>query len=378
MQSITTGLLHAGHRVKVLCICTAKHPLDLAKIPKEYRDQTEVEGIFTDTSLNIVDAFTDLVTEDNYNVSRFFSPDMDIRLIRLLSQETFDIIQLESLFMTPYIPTIRRYSRAPIVLRSHNLEHVIQERIASGEKNVFKKPYRKFLAKQLKRYEHAVLDRVDGVAAISPADAQHFADHGREVPIVTIPFGIDPEDYDTEQPDGAPVFFHLGSMDWLPNEEGVRWLLESVWPRVIKKHPKAKLHLAGNKMPKDLLNADADGTTITGRVLDADKYMRQRHVMVVPLFSAGGMRVKIIEGMAMGKCIISTPIGAEGIAYTDDHDILIARNATEMVDHISTLITEPERALDIGKNARKLILEHYTNDRIVRDLIAFYRALRRT
>lgn len=76
----------------------------------------------------MVDAFTDLVTADNYNISRFFSPDMDIRSIQLLSQEEFDIIHLESLFVTPYIPTLRRYSNARIVLRSHNLEHAIQER----------------------------------------------------------------------------------------------------------------------------------------------------------------------------------------------------------------------------------------------------------
>ncbi|HNK42485.1 MAG TPA: hypothetical protein PL002_14960, partial [Flavobacteriales bacterium] len=130
MHGITMGLLNTGHSVKVLTICTPKHPLDTAAIPKDYREATGIEGIFTDTSINIVDAFTDLVTADNYNISRFFSPDMDIRLIRLLSEETFDVVLLESLFTTPYLPTIRRYSKARIVLRSHNLEHVIQERLA--------------------------------------------------------------------------------------------------------------------------------------------------------------------------------------------------------------------------------------------------------
>lgn len=377
MHGITRGLLDAGHTVKVLCICTTKHPLDTDAIPKDYRDRTGIEGIFTDTSLNVVDAFTDLVTADNYNISRFFSPDMDIRLIRLLSQEDFDIVLLESLFMTPYLPTVRRYSRGRIVLRSHNLEHVIQERIASGEKNVFKKPYRRFLAKQLKTYEIAVLDRVDGVAAITPADAEHFTGHGVKVPIVTIPFGVDPDDYPVSEPDGPPVFFHLGSMDWLPNEEGIRWLLTQVWPRVIKEHPKAKLHLAGNKMPKDLMKLDLPGVTISGRVIDADAYMAKRHVMIVPLFSAGGMRVKIIEGMAMGKCVISTHIGAEGIDHTDGENILLARNAGEMTAHISALIADPDRVRTIGRRARKLIGERYANDRIVRELIAFFRMLRK-
>ncbi len=377
MHGITMGLLGAGHEVKVLCICTPKHPLDLEAMPKAYRDATSVEGIFTDTSLNIVDAFTDLVTADNYNISRFFSPDMDIRLIRLLSAEQFDVVLLESLFVTPYLPTIRRYSHARIVLRSHNLEHVIQERMASSEKNVFKKPYRRFLAKQLKTYELAVLDRVDGVAAITPADAEHFAGHGSKTPITTIPFGVDADAYTVSEPSGGPIFFHLGSMDWLPNEEGIRWLLAHVWPKVIKAHPKAKLHLAGNKMPKDLLTLDMPGLHVNGRVPDADMYMSKRHVMVVPLFSAGGMRVKIIEGMAMGKCVISTPVGAEGISCTDGEDILLARTATEMTERIGWIIEEPERARTIGANARELVRKQYANDRIVRDLISFFGDLRK-
>lgn len=377
MHNLTRGLLAAGHEVKVLCLSTPKHPLTVDELPRDYRQSTRIEGVFVDTSLNVIDAFTDLITADNYNISRFFSPDMDIRLIRLLSEELFDVVQLESLFMTPYIATVRRYSRARIVLRSHNLEHVLQERIATGERNFLKKPYRRYLAKQLKDYELAVLDRVDGVAAISPSDAAKFEQHGTSTPITTIPFGVDVAEYADELPDGPPVFFHLGSMDWQPNEEGIRWLLSDVWPRVLKKHPRAKLHLAGNKMPADLLAARIEGVTINARVKDADRYMAQRHVMVVPLFSAGGMRVKIIEGMAMGRAVISTPIGAEGIAATDGHDILLARTAAEFAARIGELADDPARVRSLGRHARALIRSTYSDKRVVADLLTFYRTLLR-
>ena len=377
MLTLSKGLLGAGHSVKVLCISTPKQPLELQAVPAELMEQTRMEGVFVDTSLNIVDAFTDLITADNYNISRFFSPDMDIRLIRLLTEETFDIVQLESLFMTPYIPTLRRYSKARIVLRSHNLEHVIQQRIAIGERNFLKRPYRQFLAKQLERYEMEVLDRVDGVAAISPADAEHFLGHGSSTPIVPIPFGVDLKDYPVpeEKAVATPVFFHLGSMDWQPNEEGIRWLLNSVWPRVIKKRPQARLDLAGNKMPKDLIDLDIPGVMIQGRVRDAVAYMQKRQVMLVPLFSAGGMRVKIIEGMAMGRTIISTPIGAEGINYTDGKDVLLARTATEFVERILGLIDRPESVRAIGLAAHALVRDQYAEESIARDLIAFYQRL---
>ncbi|MBL7980705.1 MAG: glycosyltransferase [Flavobacteriales bacterium] len=377
MHNLTRGLLAAGHEVKVLCISTPKQPLIPAELPQEYVEQTGIEGVFVDTTVNIVDAFTDLVTADNYNISRFFSPDMDIRLIRLLSEEKFDVVQLESLFMTPYIPTLRRYTNARIVLRSHNLEHVIQERIATGEKNFLKRPYRRFLAKQLEEYEMAVLDRVDGVAAISPSDAEHFMAHGTRTPVVTIPFGVEPAEYNVapSRPTAHPGFFHLGSMDWLPNEEGIRWLLESVWPRVVRKRPKARLHLAGNKMPADLMAMELPGLTVKGRVKNAITFMASHQVMLVPLFSAGGMRVKIIEGMAMGKAIISTHIGAEGIDHTDGKNILLAKNATEFLEHILALHDAPEKAVELGEAARELVQSRYSDQRIVQDLIAFYKQL---
>lgn len=377
MHNLTKGLLDAGHEVKVLCISTPKQPLDLKQVPKEHAERTRMEGVFVDTSVNIVDAFTDLVTADNYNISRFFSADMDIRLIRLLTDEEFDIIHLESLFVTPYIPTLRRYSKARIVLRSHNLEHVIQERIATGERNILKRPYRRFLAKQLEAYEMEVLDRVDGVAAITPSDGAHFLQHGTTTPVMCIPFGVTPSEYpgDTERKAGGPDFFHLGSMDWLPNEEGVRWLLDSVWPKVIKKRPKARLHLAGNKMPQDLLERTVEGVSVKGWVKSSLSYMAAHQVMVVPLFSAGGMRVKIIEGMAMGKAIISTPIGAEGIDHTDGKNILLARTIPEFTEAMVSLLDDPERANSLGHEARKLVASSYSNERIVNDLVSFYKRL---
>ena len=379
MHNLTRGLVAAGHDVKVLCISTPKNTLKLEELPEDYVKSTRIESVFVDTSVNVVDAFTDLITADNYNISRFFSPDVDIRLIRLLSDEKFDVVQLESLFMTPYIPTLRRYSDARIVLRSHNLEHVIQDRIATGEKNFLKRPYRKFLAKQLQEYEMAVLDRVDGVAAISPLDAEHFVEHGTRTPIATIPFGVEPEEYEPDERErqGKTTFFHLGSMDWLPNEEGIRWLLESVWPKVLKKRPNARLHLAGNKMPSDLLKHEQEGVSVKGRVKDALAYMRTKQVMVVPLFSAGGMRVKIIEGMALGKAVIATPIGAEGIDHTEGLNILIARTPSEFAAHIIALDEDPEYMRMLGAEARKLVETSYSDARIVQDLVSFYERIRK-
>jgi hypothetical protein len=116
MDALTKGLLDQGHEVKILSIHTHKHPFLKDKLDKDYLKTTSFESIFVDTRVNIVDAFSNLVTQDSYNISRFFSPDFDIRLKNLLQHEQFDIIQFESLFMTPYLSTAERYSqgkRAP-------------------------------------------------------------------------------------------------------------------------------------------------------------------------------------------------------------------------------------------------------------------------
>jgi glycosyltransferase involved in cell wall biosynthesis len=375
MYNITCGLLQAGHEVKVLSVSTRKHPLRVGKVPAEFREATRMEGVFVDTSLNIVDAFTDLVTADNYNVSRFFSPDMDIRLIQLLTQEQFDVVHLESLFTTPYLPTIRRCSKAKVVLRSHNLEHVVQERLARGERNLLKKPYRMYLARQLRAYEEKVLGQVDGVVAITEQDARHMREQAGNTPVTTVPFTVDIAEYAAPLAKGPLTFFHLGSMDWLPNEEGIRWLLRAVWPRVLKERPEARLHLAGNRMPKDMVRAKLPGTRVTGRVADANRWMAERHVMLVPLFSAGGMRVKIIEGMAMGKCVLSTTVGAEGIRHTPGTDILLADSAAEFTARMVQLLQEPESAARIGNNARFLVAERHATATAIRELCAFYEKL---
>jgi glycosyltransferase involved in cell wall biosynthesis len=128
-------------------------------------------------------------------------------------------------------------------------------------------------------------------------------------------------------------------------------------------------------MPEDLLRTGFPGVTVQGRVEDANAYMAAHHVMVVPLFSAGGMRVKIVEGMAMGRCVISTTMGAEGIECTDGTDILLADTPEAFAARITGLLDDPTAVARIGAEARKLVDRSYSDAPIVRDLVAFYGTL---
>jgi len=375
INNIANGLLSEGITLKVLTIATQKHPFLVEKITPDFVKNTNIEGVFVDTRINIIDAFSALVTSDSYNVSRFFSPDFNKRLIELLREETYDIVHLESLFMTPYIHTIRQYSKAKIVLRSHNLEHLIWERLATSTGNTAKRLYLKHLSAKLKKYEYKTINEVDGIAAISFEDTSRYELLKCAVPLITIPFGINLKNYpytplDITQPIRV---FHIGSMDWEPNKEAISWLLDDIWPLVNQAN--VKLHLAGRNMPGYITNQASESLIVHGEVSNAIDFMRQHQVMIAPLLSGSGMRVKIIEAMGMGKTVITTKIGAEGISYTHNENIIIADTAEEMALALRTLINQPSEVDRIGRNARKLITDQYDNSEIIKNLISFYNTL---
>lgn len=377
MNNITQGLLDAGHTVKILTIFTQKHGFNIAELPQEYVEKTGIEGVYVDTSLNAVDAFSNLMTADSYNISRFFSTDFDIKLTQLLRRRKFDVVHLESLFMTPYTGTIRRYaSHTPIVLRSHNLEYVIWEKIAHGTKNILKRTYLNYLARKLRDYELNSLNEVHGIAAISDEDKKHFIELGVKKRSVTIPFGINLSDYLSVRNDTIPevALFHVGSMDWGPNLEGIVWFLDEVWPKVNERFPKLKLYLAGRNMSKDIFRTKYKNLILVGEVENALEFMASKSIMIVPLLSGGGIRVKIIEGLAMEKCIISTSLGAEGIGCSHGKNIMLADTPSEWIKAIDKLLNK-EKCEEISQAGLKHVAENFDNAVITKKLIAFYEEL---
>ena len=378
MNNITQGLLAAGHKVKILTIFTQKHDFDPETLPPAYLEATGIEGVYVDTRINAVDAFANFITSDSYNISRFFSTDYDIKLTKLLHKEDFDIIHLESLFMTPYLGTIRRICDTPIVLRSHNLEFIIWEKIARGTRNIAKRAYLNYLSKKLRNYELSMLNEVSGIAAISEEDKRRFLALGVKKRIRTIPFGVNFPDYAPQIPGETELaLFHLGAMDWEPNLEGILWFLEDIWPRIHQTYPELKLYLGGRNMPEDMMNASYPGVTMVGEVENAMEFIRSKAIMIVPLLSAGGIRVKIIEGLALGKAVISTTLGAEGLDCTNEKNIMLADRADEWVEAIGKLITNEALLKSLSEMGREHAMVHFDNSAITQSLVNFYKELRK-
>ena len=376
MNSIITGLLDAGHHVKILAVNSEKFNVKVSDIPEDYKKKTGIELIDVDLSVKPMNAFLNLFTKKSYHVERFISDDFKARLIEVLDKDQFDIVQLEMLYMAPYVVVIRAHSKAMIVLRAHNVEHKIWERIAKETQSPLKRWYINHLAKTLKDYELNALETVDGIAAITRKDAAFFRKYCSK-PIIDIPFGVYPEEFTPKyEIEGKPKFYHIGSMNWMPNEEGIRWFINEVLPKTVEKVYDFVYHLAGRNMPEWLTTMKDPHIDVVGEVPDAKAFVSNNDVAIVPLLSGSGIRIKIIESMAMGKTVITTRVGAEGILYDEDVNIIIAENKAKMVEAIRSINENPQIAVKIGQAARRLVEETYDNRKIIARLLMFYEQIK--
>jgi len=378
MYNIIRGLLKQGFKVKVLAIDTLKFPIDTNNMPSEFVEKTQFESVFIHTNPSITGAIKNIFSNRSYHIERFYSSRFAEKLAAVLKSDTFDVIQLESLYMMPYMGIIRTHSNAKTVLRAHNIEHIIWERICGGTHNIFKKAYLKIQTKRLRKYELSHLSTCDGIAAISSVDADFIKAHDSDLQVCTIPFGIDNTIVNeaSETVKEPKSIFFLGSLNWLPNLEGLEWFLQNVWPAVIHKNKQLNFYIAGRHTPENLNKLKQENVQVVGEVEDALAFMRSKAVMIVPLFSGSGMRIKIIEGMFAGNTVISTSVGAEGIDYTHGKDILIADTAVAFTEAILNCTGNDLLIKETGLNAQKLVNEKYLNDNIINKLVLFYKKIK--
>jgi polysaccharide biosynthesis protein PslH len=376
MYVFIKGMIEAGHQVKVLSFNTNKSFVDPADIPESFKNQTGIEFVDLDLSVKPFAAFINLFSKRSLHVERFYSKPFERNLMEKLKTDNYDIVQVEYLPMAVYRKIIRKYSKAKIVFRSHNIEHLIWKRITSNTRNPLKKFYLAHLTRKLKNFEHASLGLFDGITTVSHIDADYFNTLGYSVPILNVPFGVDVRNYEIKESDYEfPSLFHLGAMNWIPNEEGIKWFLDNCWSKIHQRFPELKFYLAGRMMPDWLINLNLPNVEVVGEVPDAQNFMQSKAIMIVPLFSGSGIRVKIIEGMALGKTVISTDIGAEGIDFIYDQHLLIANTPEEFLSAIERCISDRDFCDRLGKNARKLIEDKHNMPQIIHRLEDFYRQI---
>ncbi len=380
LLSTALGLVSLGIDVHVLALNTPKNWIDQKQIPTEIQESIHLHTVQVDTRIKPFKAIRYLFSKHPYFVTRFKSELFRNKLIQLLEKEQFDMVQLEHLYLTGYIETIRKYSDARIILRPQNVEFQIWEGVMTERINPLLKFYLKIEVPKLRRMEIKTMRRLDGILAIAPHDEELFRSFAPQVQVRFVPIGfnfakISQFDQD-KQYWQFPVFYHLGSMDWIPNIQGLKWFILHVIPEIRKVYPEFILRIAGKKMPSWFFENRGDIVVIDGMVPDAIAYQEDKAILVVPLHSGGGLRVKIIEAMALGKTVISTTLGAKGIPYTPGKNILIADTHEIFVKHVLACKNSPEFCKEIGGNAYQLAKDHYDLNTIAGQMVSFYNSIK--
>jgi glycosyltransferase involved in cell wall biosynthesis len=376
VHSMALGLKEAGHEVHIFCLNPSRNHVDVQDLPADFTRQFKFESHQVDTHLRPSKALLNLLDGRSYHISRFYRAHIAEALAAMLRQNKFDIIQLEAPFVGMYLPVVRAHSLAKVVLRAHNVDHLIWWRLAQGEKQPLKAWYLKLQSRRLQNFETQLARQVDGIVAISEIDAAWYQQNST-VAVTVIPTGIDARNYRSLQADDLNLFqlHFLGSLDWQPNQEAVRWLANELWPVMQAQSPQSNCHLAGKNGPIWLEQLQIEGLHWHGRVKSAHDFMRQYPICLIPMRSGSGIRIKLLEALALGLPVITTSLGAEGVSVTHEKEVLFAEDAAGFAQALEKLQKDVDFAFELGRRGRAFVEKHYDRQTLTCELSNFYHSI---
>ena len=321
----------------------------------------------------LVNAF---LKQQPITVARYDLPAYRQNFRELVAAENFDLVHYEMFHTAQF----RAETDLPSVLSQQNVDSAIWRRLCGETTN----PFYKFAywTQQLafQRYERVLSPRFDAVTCTSDIDAAVFQRHCKEDTIEIIPNGVDVTHYQPDFTSEAPAhLIYIGSMDWYPNEDAVAFFADEVLPSIQDKVPDVQFSIVGgNPSARVQKLAEREGIVVTGRVPEIKPYFAEATVFVVPLRIGSGTRLKILEALAMGKAIVSTTVGAEGLDLKDGEEIFIADEPAIFADAVTRLLTDPSLRRRIGENGRTRVEQDYDWRSIGGKLHNLYESLTKT
>jgi sugar transferase (PEP-CTERM/EpsH1 system associated) len=316
-----------------------------------------------------------VLTGRPYTIEKWlYYPEVRRSYDALMAGSAFDAIICD--FIHP-APLIDWKSPCPKILFTHNVEAQVWERHYKLISNPIWKSVGWRESRTLARAERGYVQLADHVLAVSENDRTFFAQYVVPARLSVIPTGVDTEYFQPhegpEQPDSMAF---TGIMDWMPNEDGVTYFVEKIFPLILREAPKAHFWAVGKRPPRRIQALASDHVTVTGAVEDIRPYVAKAAVCVVPLRSGSGTRIKIFEAMAMGKAVVSTTLGAEGLPVRHGENIVLADDPADFARQVVELLRDPQRRERIGRAARQLVEESYgwqmvagEFDRIIQELV---------
>jgi glycosyltransferase involved in cell wall biosynthesis len=370
--NMALGLARKEIKVTLLAMNTGKHYFPETELPGDLKEKITIRSVNVDTRIRPIRLLLNfLFSRYPYNARRFISKAFTAALLDCLAADDFDIVQLEGPYLSHYIPSIR--GRAMIALRAHNQEHRIWRLMSEQEGNPLKRFYQKNLARRITVLEKKLLSQIDMLVPISKEDSMGFDRLGHSLPVTVIPTGIDIYHYPLNEYEERLLLFFIGALDWAPNQEGLEWFFRDIWPAIRKKWPGLTLHLAGRNPDHYFKGKNPPGNVkLEGEVEDAIEFFHRHTVMLVPLLTGSGIRIKILEAMAMGKAVISTSIGAAGLEARNGEHLFLADTPVEFLNILETLQARPGLIKHTGLKARQFVRENFDILALSEKLISFY------
>lgn len=379
--NLAVGLARNGASVTLLTMNTGKHYFPPEDIPEEINDLLKIHSVIVDTRIRPFSLLLNfLFSSYPYNAGRFISRAFKLELEKCLAETNYDIVQIEG----PYLGYYKQFiGDGPLLsMRAHNVEHRIWRLRSGKERNPLKKIYFQSLARRIQKLEKSLLSNIDILVPISSADADEFTSMHRDLPLHICPTGMELEKYSTDNENKPPIpqketdlrIFYIGALDWGPNREGLDWFFKTVWPSILNQWPWMVIHVAGRNSGIYFKDTPPPNVYPEGEVEDAISFYRQNNIMVVPLLSGSGIRIKIIEAMALKKVVICSSIAASGLGVTNGKHLFIAESADDYLKILGALLQDPLLVKETGHNARRFILENFDNFDISKKLISFYKS----
>src|SRR4051794_19484749 len=321
-----------------------------------------------------------LVSTNSFERLRVVVPEMQQALDKVLRATRFDIVNLEFTFLGHCdLRQAPQGAKLPaLVVDSHNIDYDLARQYTRTGGSLLRRLYAEANWRKLRREELGTYGGADGVYLCSVADQQRLLDNIPAARTMVIPNAADVDFYkprpEYPQPDGRTIVF-FGLMSYMPNIDGATWFIQEIWPRIAEKNADARCKIIGGSPSTQLLALAGLRIEFTGFVPDLRPHLAEAAAVIVPLRLGGGTRLKIVEAMAMGKAMVSTTLGAEGIDAVPGRDILIEDQPSAFADAVVRLLAEPELAARIGSSARQLSEARYAWSAAARALEGFYRQI---
>lgn len=305
-----------------------------------------------------------------YIVRAHENPAMDAAVEQALQDQAFDLIHCDNISAVPSIPAD---APLPKVFNAHNIEAAIWERYLREERRPWMTPVMSSQLEKVRAYEAQLCHLFNACVAVSEQDRIQMRRYGfKQTRIVAN--GVDLDYYEPLSDPVEPHLTFVGSLDWRPNQDGLRWFLESIWPLIQAGAPRARMSVVGRRPPKWARQfCSRHGARLCADAPDVRPHLAEASVVVVPLRIGGGSRLKILEAMAAGKPVISTSIGAEGLNVRNDEHILIADSPEDFAHITVRLLNDAGRREALGCAGRRLVEAQYGWDAIAAELDAAWK-----